>query len=95
MPTRNNDRRKSIFASRPLSLKYAAKITFDQSKRFPPDHNLPVKEKEKKILEQAAFWHEVKFVCCLPIPFFSTPKTKLSPWVGWYAEETGHVFVNT
>ena len=23
------------------------------------------------------------------------PKTKHSPWIGWYAEETGHVFVNT
>ena len=55
MPTRNNDRRKSIFASRPLSLKYAAKITFDQSKRFPPDHNLPVKEKEKK------YWNKQHF----------------------------------
>ena len=25
------------------------KITFDQSKRFPPVHNLPVREKEKII----------------------------------------------
>ena len=49
MPTRNNDHRKSICASRPLSLKEATKITFDQSKRFPPEHNLPVREKEKII----------------------------------------------
>ena len=26
-------------------------------------------EKKKKKLEQAAFWHEVKVVCCLPNPF--------------------------
>ena len=34
----------------------SAKITFAQSKRFPPEHNLPVREKNS--LEQAAFWHE-------------------------------------
>ena len=28
-------------------------------------------EKKKKLLEQAAFWHEVKVVCCLPTPFFT------------------------
>ena len=56
MPTRNNDRRKSICVSRPLSVKQAAKITFDQSKRFPPEHNLPVRANET-LLEQAAFWH--------------------------------------
>ena len=28
-------------------------------------------EKKKKLLEQAAFWHEVKVVCYLPTPFFT------------------------
>ena len=28
-------------------------------------------EKKKKLLEQAAFWHEVKVVCCLPDSFFT------------------------
>ena len=31
----------------------------------------PSEKKKKKILEQAAFWHEVKVVCCLPTPFFT------------------------
>ena len=39
-------------------------------KTFPPEHNYP-SEKKKKLLEQAAFWHEVKVVCCLPTPFFT------------------------
>ena len=56
MPTINNNRRKLTCVSRPFSMKYAAKITFAQSKRFPPEHNQPVRE--KKSLEQAAFWHE-------------------------------------
>ena len=33
-------------------------------------HNLPAGE--KKLLEQAAFWHEVKVSCCLLIPFLLT-----------------------
>ena len=40
----------------------------NQAKRFPSEHNLPVRGKENKLLEQAAFWHEVKVVCYLPIP---------------------------
>ena len=51
----------NIFNKRP-------KFTFPQSKRFPPKHNLP--DKENNSLEQAAFWHEVKVMCCLPIPLF-------------------------
>ena len=39
------------------------KNQFAQSKRFSPEHNLPITEKNS--LEQAAFWHEVKVVCCL------------------------------
>ena len=27
---------------------------------------------EKKFIEQAAFWEEVKVVCCLPTPFLHT-----------------------
>ena len=37
-----------------------------QLKRFCPEHNLPITEKNS--LEQAAFWHEVKVVCCLLTP---------------------------
>ena len=49
-------------------MKYlAAKITFAPTKRFSPWHNLPVREKNS--LEQAAFWHEVKVMSCLPTPF--------------------------
>ena len=44
------------------------KFTFPQSKRFPPKHNLP--DKENNSFEQAAFWHEIKVMCCLPIPLF-------------------------
>ena len=40
------------------------KFAFAQSKRFPPKHNLPIRE--NNALEQAAFWHEV------PTPFFYT-----------------------
>ena len=46
MPTINNNRRKLICVSRPFSMKYAAKITFAQSKSFPPEHNQPVREKK-------------------------------------------------
>ena len=44
------------------------KFTFAQSKRFPPKHNLL--DRENNSLEQAAFLHEVKVVCFLPIPLF-------------------------
>ena len=33
-------------------------------------HNFPAGEKNS--LEQAAFWHEVKVLCCLLIPFLLT-----------------------
>ena len=52
-----------ICVSRPLSMKQSAKIKFAQLKRFSPEHNLPITEKDS--LEQATFWHEVKGVCCL------------------------------
>ena len=69
MPTRENQYAChdlsvwNIFNKRP-------KFTFAQSKRFRPKHNLP--DKENNSLEQVAFWHEVKVVCCLPIPLFYT-----------------------
>ena len=50
-----------IFNKRP-------KFTFAQSKRFPPKHNLL--NRENNSLEQAAFLHEVKVVCFLPIPLY-------------------------
>ena len=46
MPTIHNNRSKLICVSQPLSMKQPAKITFTQSKRFPPEHNLPVSEKK-------------------------------------------------
>ena len=67
MPTRNNNHRKSICMSWPLSMKQAAKFTFTHPKSrtqniiYPPEKTI--------ILEQTAFWHEVKDVCCLPVPF--------------------------
>ena len=66
MPTRHNNCRKSICVSRPLSMKQSAKIKFPQLKRFSPEPNLLITEKNS--LEQAAFWHEVKVVCCLLTP---------------------------
>ena len=69
MPTRENQYAChdlsvwNIFNKRP-------KFTFAQSKRFLPKHNLP--DRENNSLEQAAFWHEVKVVCFLPIPLFYT-----------------------
>ena len=63
--------RKSIRVSRPFSVwNKKQKFTFAQSKRFPPKHNLPARENNS--LEQAAFWHEVEVVCCLPTPSFLT-----------------------
>ena len=46
MLTINNNRRKLICVSRLLSMKKAAKITFAQSKHFPPEHDLTVREKK-------------------------------------------------
>ena len=55
------------FNTRPLSMK-RPKFTFAQSKRSPPKLNLP--DRKNNSLEKAAFLHEVKVVCCLPIPLF-------------------------
>ena len=46
MLTINNNRRKLICVSRLLSMKKAAKIAFAQSKHFPPEHDLTVREKK-------------------------------------------------
>ena len=47
-------------------MKQAAQITFIQSKRRTQKI---IYQPEKKSVEQAAFWHKVKVVCCLPPPF--------------------------
>ena len=44
------------------------KVTFAQSKRFPPKHNLRVRENNS--LEQAAFWHEVESCVAYRPPLF-------------------------
>ena len=49
-------------------------FTFARSKRFSPKFNLPVRE--NNLLEQAAFWHKVKVVSCLPNPLFCTMKAQ-------------------
>ena len=41
-------------------------------------HNLPAGE--KKSLEQAAFWHAVKVLCCLLIPFLLTAYARYFNW---------------
>ena len=48
MPTINNNRRKLICVSQPLSMKYVSKITFAQSKRFPPEHKLSTRQRNKQ-----------------------------------------------
>ena len=72
-------------------MKSAAKITFAESKHFSPEHNLTVREKNS--LEQVAFWHEVKVVCCLPIPPFTLSSSsreaaakKISIWVFFHLQ---------
>ena len=45
MPTRNNSHRKSICVLCPLSMKNKRQKSLSQSKRFPPKHNIPTREK--------------------------------------------------
>ena len=59
-PTRNKNHSKSICVPWPLSVKQAAKITFSQWKCRTFWSINPAEE--KNLLEQAAFWHEVKVV---------------------------------
>ena len=73
MPTRNKPQ-KSISASRPLSIKQTAKLMNICS----CSHNFPAGEKNS--LEQAAFWHEVKVLCCLLIPFLLTAYARYFNW---------------
>ena len=72
MPTRNKPQ-KSISASRPLSIKQTRKIN-----EYLLSHNFPAGEKNS--LEQAAFWHEVKVLCCLLIPFLLTAYARYFNW---------------
>ena len=44
MPAINNNRRKLLCMSQPLSMLYVAKIAFAQSKHFPLEHNIPIRE---------------------------------------------------
>ena len=46
------------------------KLTFAQSKRFPPKDNLFVRENNS--LEQAVFWHEVEVCVAYGPPLFYT-----------------------
>ena len=64
MPTRNKPQKidKCITSSQ---YKTNGKIN-----EYLLSHNLPAGEKNS--LEQAAFWHEVKVLCCLLIPFLLT-----------------------
>ena len=61
LPTRNNNHSKSICVSWPLSVKHAAKITFAQWK-CRTFQSIIYPAEEKILLEQAAFWYEVKVV---------------------------------
>ena len=63
--TRNNNRRKSIYVSRPHSMKKAPKkhICSVKTKPSAPEHNLPAREKNP--LEKAG----LKVMSCLPTPF--------------------------
>ena len=72
MPTRNKPQ-KSISASRPLSIKQTRKIN-----EYLLSHNFPAGEKNS--LEQAAFWHEVKVLSCLLIPFLLTAYARYFNW---------------
>ena len=63
--------------SRPLWYEISGKkFTFAQPKRFPPKHNLPVRENNS--LEQTACWREVEVVCCLPTPLVYTMLAQLN-----------------
>ena len=67
------NRRKSISVSWPLSIKQTAKLMNICSVIIYP--------LEKKIsLEQAAFWHEVKVLCCLLIPFLLIAYARCFNW---------------
>ena len=59
------ERGRGAFLPPPLPPVFApaTQAKFAQLKRFSPEHNLPITEKNS--LQQAAFWHDVKVVCCL------------------------------
>ena len=67
MPTRNNKPRVVNMRVTTSQFEISGKNHISQNV-FLPSVIYP-SEKKKKKLEQAAFWHEVKVVCCLPNPF--------------------------
>ena len=80
MPTINNNPRKLICVSRPLSMKLAAKIIFAQSKRFPPEHNLPVREKKIHWSKQHFGMSKSRVLPTLPSSSRETGVKKISIW---------------
>ena len=81
MPTINNNRRKLICVSRPFSMKYAAKITFAQSKRFPPEHNQPVREKKNHWNKQHFGMSKSRVLPMLSSSSHETAVKKISIWI--------------
>ena len=64
MPTRNKPQK---IDERITSFQYKTNCKIYE---YLLSHNLPAGEKNS--LEQAAFWHEVRVLCCLLIPFLLT-----------------------
>ena len=77
MPTRNNKPWKVNKRVTTSQVEISGKNHISQNV-FLPSVIYP-SEKKKKILEQAAFWHEVKVVCCLPTRFLIILLIHLSP----------------
>ena len=65
MPTRNNKPQKVNMRVTTSQFEISGKNHIGQNVFLPS----VIYPSEKKKLEQAAFWHEVKVVCCLPTPF--------------------------
>ena len=65
MPTRNNKPQKVNMRVTTSQFEISVKNHIGQNVFLPS----VIYPSEKKKLEQAAFWHEVKVVCCLLTPF--------------------------
>ena len=55
----------SFLPPAPYALKFPLPLLTPATQIMPTRNN----NRRKPICEQAAFWHEVKVVCCLPTPF--------------------------
>ena len=66
-------------SSQPETMKKSAKIKFAQSKRNPPEHSLPAREKKNHWNKQHFDIDKVKVVSCLPTPFLHKLKTPIHP----------------